>query len=382
MRIGIDFRPCLKPNSRRRGVGRFTYQLSRSLLALDGDVNRYTLFTCLEGGPDFDSNFEQDRLPAIRRPSRLNWMLDRFTLPQRLRRHGLDLFHATDFTSLPLPQGATRVWAYVHDLIPFLFWERTRRSIPADFAWALKSALRRAARCDAIVTVSEHSKRDICRLLPVAPERVRVLYQSCDDGLAPLEKDAARRKLLRDYDLQGAFLFYVGGSDYRKNLPRLVGDFARMRREGYEGSLVLGGETFLWKIPEVEEVQGEIERLGLRSRVVLPGFIADDDLGLFYSACDAFIFPSLYEGFGIPIVEAMRCGAPVFCSDSSSLPEVAGEAAVYFDPRREGAIAEAVLENLHHPDRLERMRQRGFERAGRFSWEKAALQLRDWQVEG
>ncbi|HSR49198.1 MAG TPA: glycosyltransferase family 1 protein [Acidobacteriota bacterium] len=380
MRIGIDYRPCLKPGSRRRGIGRFTSLLVDNLLRLDRE-NEYRLYSCRGWRPrELPRPAAVEDLPYLPRPSRLNWLIDRWTLPRRLRRDGLDLFHATDVTSIPV-STSTAVWAYVHDLIPHLFWEQTRRHVPADFRYALTSAANRVRAASMVITVSFHSRRDLCRQWDIAEDKIKVLYQDCDPSLGPVEPDLARRRLQQEYAIEGPFLFYVGGSDFRKNLPSLVDAMADLSRQGYSGDLVMAGESFDWKIPEVEQVRQRIRHHGLQGRVVFPGYVPDADLPYFYSSCQAFVFPSLYEGFGIPLLEAMRCGAPVVAADAASLPEVGGEAARYFDPRDSQSMAAVLRQVLDDEDLRSQMQQAGLRRARRFSWRRSAEELRRWQEE-
>lgn len=379
MRIGFDYRPCQRPNSRRRGIGRFTQQLALHLLAED-PANQYLLYTLSDDqlGPLGERGMRQ--LPSVRRPGRLNWLLDRWTMPRQIGRDSLDLFHATDFTSIPVLKEV-QVWAYVHDLIPFLFWEETRRRVPRDFAYALQSSLGRAAQADLVITVSERSKRDICRMMGLPAGRVRVVYQNCDESLRPVERDLGRQEVEKRHGIASPFLFYLGGSDFRKNVPLLVRAFAEIRRQGYDGQLVLAGETFGWSIPEVRQVQDEVARLNLEKAVCCPGFVPDAELAFFYSACDMFVFPSLYEGFGIPVLEAMRCGAPVLAGRAGAVPEVAGDAAAYFDPRSEESLLEAFCEVWGREGKLEEMRRKGLDRAEFFSWKKSARQMAEWTAE-
>ncbi len=374
MRVGFDLRPSIKVNSRRRGVGRFTSELIRHLLEAD-DQNQYVVYDCAgEGAPDLASQVQRRRIPLIRRPSRANWLLDRWTLPGAIRRDRLDVFHATDQTSIPVG-SRTRVWAYIHDLIPFLFWEETRRKIPPDFIWALRISLQRASRSDLIVTVSETSKRDICEHLDVDPSRVAVVYQGCDSLFRPVDPEEGARVVAREYGLSAPFLLYVGGSDFRKNVVTLVEAFSAIRKLGYSGRLVLVGETFGWDIPEVRKIREVTRRCGIEDRVDFLGYVPDRDLAILYGLCDFFIFPSLYEGFGIPILEALQCGAVTIAARAGALPEVAGSAARYFDPQESESLVQA-FESLYGDEAARKsLRKAGFERVKRFSWPSAARDL-------
>ncbi|MGH9341415.1 MAG: glycosyltransferase family 4 protein [Acidobacteriota bacterium] len=374
MRIGFDLRPAMKKNSRRRGMGKYTEQLARALLELDS--GHHFVFYGLAGEAPHLSNDGGQRvnLTYVNRPSRINWMLDRFLLPRRLRSDAIEIFHATELTSIPLA-SFTRVWAHVHDLIPYIFKEETARRVPRDYLYALKSAWRRIERADLIITDSLHSRNDICEHIGVSAEKVKVIYPGSNPEVEPVNRHQARAELQRRYGIQGRFLFYVGGSDFRKNLKVLVSAFAEIRRSGYLGDLVMGGETFLWDIAEIREIREEIAKQGLDTCVIFPGYIPDTELGLFYSACDVFVFPSLYEGFGLPVLEAMKCGAPVLASRSSSIPEVGGEAAVYFDPADRRGLVDAFAGVHGNRAKLEKLKTRGFEQARKFEWRTAAQEI-------
>ena len=377
MRIGFDLRPAMKKNSRRRGIGRYTHQLIHNLLLLSRH-HRYVIYTLGGRSLQLTGNYEEKGLFYLSKPSRLQWLLDRVLLPRRIRRDRIEIFHATEITSIPRLErrsASARVWVHVHDLIPFIFWKETLQTVPRDYAYALQRAVERIRTSDLIITVSQYSKKDICQFVQVPESQVQVIYQGCSESLTPLEAEQAKAQLRTKYDLADPFLFYVGGSDSRKNLEWLVRAFAQIQREGYPGRLVLAGETFQWDFQEVRKLRGQIEKLGLESEILFPGYVPDGELSLFYAACDLFVFPSLYEGFGLPVLEAMKCGAPVLASRVSSIPEVGGEAVLYFDPKREETLVSAFFQLYGDEGKLEQLREKGLKRAARFSWRKAAEQM-------
>ena len=291
VKIGIDYRPLQQKNSRRRGLGRYTADLVNAMLAEAGKENDILLY-CLKGElPDPVGEFAARELSYIRKPSRLNWIKDRFSLPGRISSDELDIFQATEINAIP-GKAECFVSSVVHDLIPFLFWEKTRKTVPMDFLWALKSARKQIKLADLIFADSEHTQKDICRLLGIEIDKVEVVYLGKSDSLEPVPADQARSELAEAGQISGPFLFYVGGSDYRKNLGQLISFFSLVRSRGYEGKLVLGGETFLWDIPEIHQLKSQIEKQGLQDQVICPGYIPDPVLSRYYSACDFFVFPS------------------------------------------------------------------------------------------
>ncbi len=372
MRVGIDYRPVLRPNSRRRGIGKFTASQIEHLLR--GGDHEIVLYTISSERPELPGRPEWRELPQIHRPNRLNWLLDRFRLHNWVEADRLDLYHATEVTAVPSRSPFPLV-VTVHDVIPLVYWDHMKSRLPLDYRIGLKHAYNRATKADQIITISTSARDDICSHLGVEEEKIEVIYPGCNPLFRPVGRDAARRVVESKSGLQGPFLFYVGGSDFRKNLDLLVRGYAGLREKGYRGSLVLAGETFLMKIPEIRGLRHRIRNLNLEEWVVFPGYLEDSDLPAFYSACDLFIFPSLYEGFGLPVLEAMACGAPVVASDRSSMPEVGGEMIEYFDPETVESLVENGWRLLGDSSRLDQMRLEGPDRAARFSWSENATSL-------
>ncbi len=371
MKIGIDYRPAQKKNSRRRGLGRYTGELVNAMLAVSGEEHDILLY-CLKGEkPCAAGEFAVRELSHIRKPSRLNWIKDRFFLPHRTNADNLDIFLATEINAIP-GRSSCFVSAVVHDLIPFLFWEETRKSVPLDFLWALKSACRQIMLADLIFADSENTRQDICRLLEIEKDKVEVVYLGKSDTLEYVSADQARHELAEAGLGSEPFLFYVGGSDYRKNVGQLISFFSLVRSRGYKGKLVLGGETFLWDIPEIFRLKSQIADQGLEKDIIFPGYIPDSLLSRYYAACDFFVFPSLYEGFGLPVLEAMQCGAPLLLSRASSIPEVAGDGAFYFDPENLESMEAAFFSAISDPALVAENVSKCLRRAGEFTWERAA----------
>jgi glycosyltransferase involved in cell wall biosynthesis len=371
MTVGLDYRSALKPNSRRRGIGRYTHELTRNLLATCRHLS-FSLYTIpgltkhrLEG------NFGEHPVFYLKRPSRLNWAIEAALFSWHARKDRLDLFHAMDPLAIPA-RVPCPLLVSVHDLIPFIFAREMRGQIPLDYRVALKYARLRYRSADRILTLSEHSKQDICRLLGVLEDRVEVVPLGSTLVPSGMTRSEAERKVEEQFGIAPRYLLYVGGTDFRKNLGRLLEAFALMRSQGYPGRLVLVGETFSMEIPEVMRLRERVSQLGLEDGVVFQGYVGDEHLAALFEACDFFVFPSLYEGFGLPVLEAMRCGAPLLISRASSMPEVAGDSAFYFDPEDVPDMAEAFRIAVSDPDEVERRRQRGLVRAAEFSWEKAA----------
>ena len=276
---------------------------------------------------------------------------------------GADVYHATNYF-LPPTRSARRV-VTIYDLSFLSMPEHSSPKITHVFA---KGVRRFAQQADAVLTCSQATKSDVVRLLDVSADRVAVAYGAVDEACVALERDAASERVAERFGVRRPFILFVSTIEPRKNVPALLRAFGRLARE-IPHDLVLAGPKG-W---QAEAIFREIDALHLEDRVILTGFITDRaDLAALYSAADLFAFPSLYEGFGLPVLEAMTCGCPVVTADNSSLPEVAGEAALLVDARDVPAIASAMRRVLEDDALRQAMVARGFAQATRFSWEACA----------
>jgi glycosyltransferase involved in cell wall biosynthesis len=220
---------------------------------------------------------------------------------------------------------------------------------------------------DAVLTLSEDAKNDLTRFLHLPSTKVHVVSPGVDHQFAPAPAEVTAKTRSRFYGGE-PFVLYVGALEPRKNLPTLLEAFAELRREFPRLHLVVAGGR-RWKSSGLGPM---VERLRLQDRVHFIGYVAERELPALYRAASVFCFPSLAEGFGLPVLEAMACGTPVVCSGVSSLPEVAGDAVVFVDPTQPESIAYALRRVLTEPDLAAQMRQRGLERAALFTWERTA----------
>ncbi|MGC8779896.1 MAG: glycosyltransferase family 4 protein [Anaerolineae bacterium] len=255
----------------------------------------------------------------------------------------------------------------VHDL-GYLRYPEAHR--PADRRYLDWSTRWNARQATVVLADSQATKDDLVRAYGVDPDKVRVVYLGREETLGPV-RDPARLAAVRErYGLGRRYLLYVGTLQPRKNLARVIEAFARIagRPASADVQLVLAGKRG-WLY---DDLFAQVERMGLGGRVLLPGYVAEADLPALLSGALAFVFPSLYEGFGIPVLEAGACEVPVITSNTSSLPEVAGDAALFVDPHDVDAIAEAMYRLITDPDLRADLIRRGRENVRRFSWEKCA----------
>lgn len=281
----------------------------------------------------------------------------------------LDVIHDPNgIAPFLLSHPGTRHAVTLHDALPFVDPQTHNRLDTWRYRHMLPRALRRA---DRILTDSQHSFADLRQHLGLDAGRMEVVYCGVNQRFQPVRDPAALADVQRRYGLSQPYLLYLGGINGRKNIARLLEAYALVRRERPDVTLVVGGVR-QWQTTAIDAA---LERLGLRQHVCFPGYIDDGDLPALYSAAAVFVFPSLYEGFGIPPLEAMACGTPVVTSNSSSLPEVVGEAALQIDPLNVDALAAAILLLLADPALREDLGERGRRRASLFTWQRTAESL-------
>jgi len=286
-----------------------------------------------------------------------------FVLPARAGRDGFDLIHCTTPYGTFMPCRYKNVIT-VCDVTPLLFPGAHGSMNVWHHRFALPAILKRA---DRVITISDCSKRDIVRLYGLPQEKVTVTMLAADPCYRPLPPGGGGEAVT---SLPRPYILNVGTLEPRKNLEGLLRAFARAKKGGIPHTLVIAGargwgESRLASLPEM---------LGIRDSVVFTGFVADEDLPHLYADADFFAYPSLYEGFGLPVLEAMACGTPVITADSSSLPEVAGEAALLVDPRSETELAAAMVRLAGDEALRSDLGRRGIARAAGFSWEKTVAE--------
>ena len=292
-------------------------------------------------------------------------------MPIDLRRERAELFHAPHYVLPPLTPCKAVVT--IHDCIHLRFPQYLPNKL--GYAYARASMWMATHRSDRILTVSEASKRDILDYFRVPPEKIDVIYNGIDErfGQSPPEDDIAR--IRERYQLNDPFILYAGNIKPHKNLERTIEAFHLLRRKSeFENiKLVIIGD----EIAKYAALRHAVHHYKLHKYVRFFGFVPDSTLAILYRLAAVFVFPSLYEGFGLPPLEAMASGTPVITSNVSSLPEVVGDAALLVDPLQPEDIAEAMRRVLTDPALREDLRRRGLARAQHFSWERSIKRVRD-----
>jgi glycosyltransferase involved in cell wall biosynthesis len=358
------------------GSAEHLYYLLEGLDRVDDSNDYRLLYPCLESTkvvrmPHLGPRFETVMIEGISarlgiRLGKIWW--EQAALRQACSAAGADILHSPYFASPLYPNVPTVVT--IHDVIPLVLPAYSR---PLHVRMYMRLVSAAAQRARAIFTVSQAAKADIAKSLGIPSERIHVTYNAVDHGMQPTT-DAASLEAMRDrFGISGDYLLYFGGFDSRKNVERVIRAY-HSARASFEKShqLVLAGSLNLVGHPLYPDPRPLLKKLGMDKDTVVTGRVSEEDKVLLYSAATAFIFPSLYEGFGLPVLEAMACGAPVITSNVSSLPEVAGDAALLADPTSVDALAEAIVRVLNDSALREEMRERGLRRAGHFSWDDSA----------
>lgn len=285
-------------------------------------------------------------------------------LPRACRPVDADVLHVP-YMGSPLLKPCRTV-VTVHDLIMLLFPETRRSPQARAYTWLASAGVRRA---DFILADSLSTQKDLVRRLRIPESRIRVGYLACDEDFRRVDDGPSLDRVRSKYGLEREFLFYIGGLDWRKNVPRLLRAFSMLKQKP---QLAIAGRALSQRQDSFPDLPGIVRELGLDNRVVFLGVVPEEDKASLYSACHAFVFPSLYEGFGLTPLEAMACGAPVVCSNASSIPEIVGDAAIPFDPLNEGEMARAMAEVLENSALREQMSRKGLALAKQFSWRRTA----------
>ena len=357
MRVGFDVTPLCMPRS---GIGTYTVNLL-DYLGRQGEDEILPLANFPTGSRPLQASGS----PRLRL-NKTVWM--QAVLPWQLARLGADVCHFTNSVAplrMPCPSIVT-----IHDTTLWLFPEHHPRRRLLAMRPLIPLAARRAK---AIIAVSDSAKQDIVRILNVPSHRVHVIYEAPAACFRPLAPSLALERVRQFYGLPDHFLLHVGTIEPRKNLVRLLEAFGQWWQSGNQShALVLAGGRG-WKDTAVFDA---IERLGLGGMVRVLGYVPTESLVAMYNLADAMVFPSLYEGFGLPVVEAMACGTPVITSRNGSLGEIAGTAAEFVEATSIESIGAGLRRVLGDPNRQAELRIQGPARAAVFSWAAAAAQTR------
>jgi glycosyltransferase involved in cell wall biosynthesis len=358
MKIAIDARKW-----RDYGIGTYVRNLVRHLAQQDRETT-YFLF-CDRADEATLRDLAENFVPVVEESEGYS-LREHLTIPRKLHRLGAQLLHSPHYV-LPLFCSKPSV-VTVHDCIHLLFPEYLPNRMAYRYArFMMGSAIRRS---DLVFTVSEASRRDILRFYPSTdPDRVQVVPNAIDEAILEDPGEEEMERVQERYQIRGRFVLYAGNVKPHKNLDRLIAAFGRLKqRAGFEDLklLIIGDD-----VSRYGSLRRGVEAAGVRQDVRFFGFVPARTLSALYRLASVFAFPSLYEGFGLPPLEAMACGTPVVTSRLSSLPEVVGEAALLVDPYSIEEIADALRRVLDDDELRGRLVELGRARVRHFSWERS-----------
>lgn len=356
MRIAIDAHMI---GERETGNETYTLNLIRELISLD-QRNEYFLYTTR--ADELQARLPCEKAHIVPLWPAISFLRISLAMPVIARKQGASLLHVSYIAPpfCPCPTVVT-----VHDLsyilFPHFFSLRDRLLLST----LVPTSLRRAAK---VIAVSQRTKKDLLEHYHLPENQVAVTYEAASEAFQPIEEEARLTEVKERYGLHEPFVLTIGNLQPRKNMIRLVKAHASLRKKGFAHQLVIVGQAY-WRTSDIFRA---VKEYGLEDKVVFTGYVPDADLPLLYNAADLFTFVSLYEGFGLPVLEAMACGTPVVSSRGGSLPEVVGDAGVLVDPLDVEGIAQAMAEVLSQPQLASQLRAKGLKQAASFSWQRMA----------
>ncbi len=362
MRIGIDARMY---SSEFTGIGRYVYELVNQLLKVD-KKNEYVIFM---NHPEYE-NFEvpNKRVRKVLVNARHYSFAEQVRFLWKIWRAKLDLMHFTHFNAPILYRGPALVT--IHDLTLSFYPGKKMNSwfFRTAYNLVIRNVVKHAKR---IIAVSKNTKKDLMEIVKVDSSRIEVIYEGVGENFGPREDRDALMDLIKKYNINKEFMLYTGVWRSHKNLVNMIKAFGLLcEDEGFDPQLVITGE----ENPYYPEVKRTVQELGLEHKVIFAGLVPEDELTALYQAAKMYVFPSLYEGFGLPPLEAMRCGTPVIASRVSCIPEICGEEnAIFFDPYDPEDMANAMRKLWLDEELWADLRERGLEHSRKFSWEKMAV---------
>jgi len=363
MRIGIDLIPI---TGREAGLQRYAQQLVEGLAEYDRK-NQYILFINANVPSNLITDQDNLKITRVKTPPKVHFFWEQLYLPFHTCLRELDLLHSPVSAPPYIKLPSVRTVVTVHDLT-FILYPETMKSLARRYwNFFMKRGVQKAGR---VIAISQSTKTDLMEYLRIPEEKIRVIPRYPDRRFIEFteKEDLINSRVREKYRLPDRYILYVGTLEPRKNLVRLIKAYAQVKRDpSITQSLVIAGKKG-WLYDSIFEV---VKALHLEDEVIFTGFVDDEDLPALYSQADLFVYPSLYEGFGLPPLEAIVCGTPVLTSNCSSLPEVVGDAGLLVDPKNVDEIAKGILQVLKNRELREELREKGLERAKHFSPQRA-----------
>lgn len=361
MRISID---CRGVNwYKGTGIGTYTYNVLKHLPQID--INNY--FHLYWSGNNYEE-FIRENSNIIMASKKHHNFFEQYYFPSNLKNNKIDLFHVPQ-NGIGLNENIScKKVVTIHDLIPYVMPETVGKGYLIKFLEEMPRIIR---ICDAIITVSEWSKKDILRFFPNAENKVYVTPLAADLKYKPLNKEKCKCFLQKTYNIDKPFVLYIGGFSPRKNVKSLISAFSNIYKLlNKEHKLVIVG-AYKDEISSLNILSNDLD---LSSKIIFTGYVPDAHLPILYNACEVFVYPSFYEGFGLPPLEAMSCGTPVITSNISSIPEVTSDSSILINPFDIHEIETTLINLLNNESLKETLSIKGLIHSKDFSWKKTAEQ--------
>jgi len=344
------------------GIGKYTYNLIKGLNIID-KKNEYNLIHHKKNDLNIYKSNNETIIPLIKPFGESVWRC--LILPYKFRNGGPDIIHdPTDGIGALSFNTVSKRIITIHDIIPFFFPEYTTKRSWIAHKILYKKTIENA---DMIITDSNSSKNDIINNFKVPENKIKVIYIAADQKYQVLTKEEIKNyKISMGIDFP--LILYVGALDPRKNITNLLKSFYQVKKKGYNHKLVIVGSIRF----NSGQISKTIQQLNLSDDIIITGHLPEKDLPKIYNAADIFVFPSFYEGFGLPPLEAMSCGTPVISSNTSSLPEVVGNAGILIDPHNPNELADKIIKVISDDSLKQEMTKKGIKQAQNFSWVQTA----------
>lgn len=359
MKIAMDARSITWYHG--TGIGTYTENLLKHLLNIDSE-NNYNLYW---SGDNFE-DYRKDNTKIIMTSKKHQRFFQVNYFPSNLKKENIDLYHVPQNGIGLYKDIECKTVCTIHDLIPYIMPETVGRGYLLKFLKEMPDII---SNSTGILTVSQYSKDDILRYFPIDPDKIFVTPLAANKCYKPLDKELCKRFILNKYNIKDPFILYLGGFSDRKNVDSLIKAFSKVYKDlDKEHKLVILGSYR----DSSQKLVKLVDDLNMEDKIIFAGFIPNEDLPSFYNACEAFVYPSLYEGFGLPPLEAMSCKAPVISSNLTSIPEVVGDCGILIDPYKPDSLRDAMGTLLNDDDLKDTLAIKGYLHSKNYSWENTA----------
>jgi len=360
MRIAIDARGINFYSG--TGIGTYTENVLKNLINIDY-INNYNVYW---SGNNYE-NIKKENCKIIMTSKKHQRFFEDHYFPANLLKEKIDIYHMPQNGIGFSEQISCRKITTIHDLIPYIMPETVGKGYLLKF---LKEMPLIIGGSDAIITVSEFSKRDILKFFPIDENKIFVTPLAADKKYTPLDKVQCKSFIKDVYNITDPFILYLGGFSERKNVASLLTAFSKVYKDldkNYNLVIVGGYKDSSQRLVKLTN------ELKIASNVIFTGYVPEEHLPIFYNSCDTFVYPSFYEGFGLPPLEAMNCGTPVIASNLTSIPEVVGDGGILINPYDISEMSSAIGNLLSNDKLREELSNKGLKRAKEFSWQNTAI---------